>query len=134
MEKPLFQKIDCVLFYVPDLNDALAFYQDRLGLRLAWRTEQAAGLTMDDTGSEVVLHTGRKGTEIDFLVASADEAAQAFEEAGGKVIVSPFDTQIGRGVVMQDPWEHEYVLLDMSKGRLITDEHGNVVGNEAPQP
>lgn len=134
MEKPFFQKIDCVLFYVPDLNEALAFYEGKLGLQLTWRTDQAAGLIMGDTGSEIVLHTGRKGTEIDFLVSSADEAAKEFEEAGGKVIVSPFDTQIGRGVVVQDPWEHEYVLLDMSKGRLLTDEAGNVTGNEAPQP
>lgn len=130
MTQPLFQKIDCLLLYVPDLDEALAFYRDRLGHKLIWRTGVAAGLEMLDAGSELVLHTGRTGTEVDLLVASADDAAREFEAAGGAVVVPPFDTQIGRGVVVRDPWAHDLVLLDMSKGRLVTDEAGNVTGNE----
>ena len=44
----------------------------------------------------------------------------------------PFDIQIGRCVVVQDPWGNELVLLDMSKGRLRTDDAGNILGNEPP--
>jgi predicted enzyme related to lactoylglutathione lyase len=119
------------MFYVPDLDKAIAFYQDRLGHQLIWRTSAAAGLSMPNTDAELVLQTERKGEEIDFLVASADAAASEFEQAGGKVIVPPFDIQIGRCVVVNDPWGNELVLLDMSKGRLLTDELGNVIGNEA---
>lgn len=118
------------MFYVPDLNEAITFYRDRLGHRLAWRTSDAAGLKMPDSDAEIVLQAGRIRTEIDFLVSSADEAAKEFEKAGGKIIVPPFDIQIGRCVVVKDPWEHELVLLDMQKGRLRTDEWGNVIGNE----
>ncbi len=130
MKKSLFQKIDCVMFYVPDLNEAIAFYQERLGHRLAWRTPEAAGLKMPDTDAEIVLQVGQRRIEVDFLVSSADEAANEFAEAGGKIVVPPFDIQIGRCAVVKDPWEHELVLLDMSKGRLRTDEQGNVIGNE----
>jgi predicted enzyme related to lactoylglutathione lyase len=132
MTRPLFQKVDCIMLCVPDLDEALAFYQGRLGHELAWRSEDAAGLKMPGTDTEIVLQTGRKGTEIDLLVYSADEAAAEFERAGGEIVVPAFDIQIGRCVVVRDPWGHELVLLDMSKGRLITDEQGRIIGNEPP--
>lgn len=119
------------MLYVPDLDAAITFYRDQLGHRLAWRTAEAAGLKMPDTDAEIVLQTGREGTEIDLLVRSADEAAVEFEKAGGTIIVPSFDIQIGRCVVVRDPWGHVLVLLDMSKGRLSTDEQGNVIGNES---
>jgi predicted enzyme related to lactoylglutathione lyase len=63
------------------------------------------------------------------LVDSADKAAKWVEQAGGKVIVPPFDIQIGRCVVLEDPWGNPLVLLDMSKGPLKTDSDGNVIGD-----
>ena len=130
MNQPLFQKIDCIMLYVPDLDEAIAFYRDRLGHRLAWRTSYAAGLKMPDTDAEIVFQIGNKKTEIDFLVPSADEAAIEFEKAGGTILVPPFDIHIGRCVVVKDPWDHELVLLDLSKGLLLTDEQGNVIENQ----
>jgi hypothetical protein len=46
-------------------------------------------------------------------------------------IVPPFDIQIGRCMVVQDPWGTQLVLLDASKGLLVTDAAGNVTGNRA---
>jgi lactoylglutathione lyase len=131
--QPLFQKIDCVRLPVPDLEAALAFYRDRLGHRLIWRTPQAAGLQMPGTESELVLYTDGSQEEIDFLVDSADEAAQRVVEAGGTLVVAPFDIQIGRCAVVRDPWGNRWVLLDMSKGRLTTDADGYVTGNIRPE-
>jgi predicted enzyme related to lactoylglutathione lyase len=128
--KSLMRKIDCIRFTVPDLEAALDFYQEQLGHELIWRTETEAGLRMPDTSAEIVLHTREGPAEIDFLVESADAAALSFAEAGGKVIVPPFDIQIGRCVVVADPWGNELVLLDTSKGLLVTDEDGNVIGNQ----
>jgi predicted enzyme related to lactoylglutathione lyase len=127
---PLLRKVDCIRIPVPDLEAGLDFYRDKLGHSLAWRTLSAAGLTMPDGESEIVLHTERPGLETDFLVDSADEAAQRFVEAGGRLLVGPFEIQIGRCAVVADPWGSVLVLLDISKGRLLTDESGNVVGNE----
>ena len=79
---PLIRKVDCIRLYVSDLEAGLAFYRDRLGHALLWRT-----------------------------------------------IVPPFDIQIGRCVVLEDPWGNPLVLLDTSKGLLKTDADGNVIGN-----
>ena len=131
---PLVQKIDCVRLYVPDLEAGLAFYRDRLGHALIWRTEHALGLGLPGTDAEIVLQDEQPGQEIDFKVASADQAARQFVEAGGTIIVPPFDIQIGRAVVVQDPWGNPYVLLDASQGLLATDENGRVIGNLPPEP
>ena len=125
----LLQKIDCVRLYVPDLEAGLAFYRDQLGHPLIWRSEKAAGLRLPGTDAELVLQTEERGQEFDFLVESVEAAVTRFIQAGGKIIVRPFDIQIGRCVVLQDPWGNPLVLLDSSKGLLSTDADGNVVGN-----
>ena len=127
--EPLARKIDCVRLYVSDLDSGLAFYRDQLGHELIWRTECAAGLRMPETDAEIVLQTEDKVQEIDLKVESAEAAAARFKEAGGKVLVPPFDIQIGRAVVVQDPWGNQFVLLDASKGPLVTDAEGNVIRN-----
>ena len=38
------RKIDCILFYVSDLDSGIRFYQDTLGHKLIWRAEDSAGL------------------------------------------------------------------------------------------
>ena len=130
--KPLIRKVDCLRLYVPDLEAGLAFYRDRLGHELIWRSETAAGLKMPETDAELVIQTEEQRQEIDLLVDSADEAAEFIEQAGGKVIVAPFDIQIGRCAVVEDPWGNPLVLLDTSKGLLATDSKGNIFGNIEP--
>ena len=130
---PLVRKVDCVRFYVPDLEAGLAFYRDQLGHRLTWRTKDAVGLGMSGTDSEIVLQTERAEQEVDLNVESADRAAAVVEAAGGKVVVQPFDIRIGRCVVVEDPWGNRMVLLDYTKGLLVTDGEGNVIGNAPPR-
>ena len=132
MKDTLLQSLDCIRLYVPNLEQALAIYRDQLGLSVAWRSKEAIGLRLPQTDAELVLQTEHPGLEIDFLVESADRAAREVEQAGGKVMVQPFDIQIGRCVVVRDPWDNELVLLDMSKGQLLTDNDGNILGNANP--
>jgi hypothetical protein len=99
---------------------------------LIWRTKFAAGLRLPESEAELVIQTEDRRQEVDLLVDSADEAARFIEAAGGKVIVPPFDIQIGRCVVVEDPWGNPLVLLDASKGLLATDADGNVIGNLTP--
>ncbi len=132
MPDPLFRKIDCLQVPVPDLEAGLAFYRDKLGHELIWRTATAAGLRLPDTDAEIVLQTERPGMEANLLVPAADEAARRVVEAGGKLLAGPFDIQIGRCAVLEDPRGNALVLLDMSKGHLVTDAHGNVTGVERP--
>ncbi|MBN1311396.1 MAG: VOC family protein [Anaerolineae bacterium] len=126
---PLMRRVDCIRLYVPNLDAGLAFYRDRLGHELIWRTERAAGLRMLDTDTEIVLQSDDEKQEIDFMVESADVAAGQFEQAGGKIVVPVFDIQIGCCVVVEAPWGNQLVLPDMSTGLLATDADGNVVGN-----
>jgi predicted enzyme related to lactoylglutathione lyase len=79
-----------------------------------------------------VLHAEPQPPEIDFSVNATDEAVARFEKAGGTIVVPPFDIQIGRCAVVRDPWGNQFVLLDSSKGALVTDDEGNVIGN-APE-
>ena len=125
----LLRKVDCVRLYVPDLEAGLSFYRDLLGHPLIWRTETAAGLKLPETDAELVLQTQDRRQEVDFLVDSADESAAQIERAGGKVRVPLFDIQVGRCVVVEDPWGNPLVLLDTSKGLFKTDANGNVIGN-----
>jgi len=132
MAEPLFRAVDCIQVPVPDLDAGLAFYRDQLGHPLKWRTATAAGLGMPDSDAEIVLQTERSELEANLLVESADAAAEQFAAAGGRILRGPFDIQVGRCVIVADPFGNGPVLLDMSKGLLATDEHGNVAGNQPP--
>lgn len=127
---PLLHKVDCIQLYVPDLAAGLAFYCDRLGHQLLWRTDTAAGLALPDSDAEIVLQTARDGVAVDFLVPSADEAAASFLQAGGTVVVPPFDIPVGRCVVVADPWQNQYVLLDTRNGLFVTAADKRVIGVE----
>jgi Glyoxalase-like domain len=75
-----------------------------------------------------LLQTERPHPETDFLVDSADEAARRIQEAGGRVLDGPRDIPAGRLVVVADPFGNPLVLLDLSKGRFVTDSAGIVTG------
>ena len=130
--KPLIRNVDCVRFYVPNLEEGLSFYRDQLGHQLIWRTEHAIGLGIPDTDTEIVLQNNDHVQEIDFKVDSVEEATRRITESGAKVIIPPFDIPIGRCVVVQDPWGNQFVLLDFSKGLYATNGNGNVIGNKKP--
>ena len=129
LPSPLFNKVDCIRLYVPDLESGLVFYRDKLGQPLIWRSAGSAGLRMPGSEAEIVIQSGQSGQEVDITVGSADAATLRFAEAGGEVVVAPFDIQIGRCSVVRDPWGNQLVLLDTGKGLLATDKDGNVTGN-----
>lgn len=124
----LFSNVDCVELYVDNLEEGLRYYRDCLGLKLLWRTNTFAGLGMTGDITEIVLQTERQALNVDFKVESVEEAVRAITAAGGEVISAPFDIPIGKCAVVRDPWQNEYVILDMSKGRYKTDETGHVTG------
>lgn len=124
----MFRRIDCLLLRLPNLEDGLAFYRDKLGLPLAWiRPGRAAGLRMKDRKSELVLLQEHGSPETDLLVDSVDEACRAFVEAGGSLVQQPFDLPVGRCGVVRDPWGNSLVLLDSTKGPLRVDHDHRVI-------
>jgi catechol 2,3-dioxygenase-like lactoylglutathione lyase family enzyme len=83
---PLFRAIDCVSLRVDDLNAALDFYSRTLGHELIWRTDDAAGLRLQASEAELVLHTDERPMETEIEVCSVPEAINRFVKAGGELV------------------------------------------------
>lgn len=124
----LLKNVDCIELYVSDLDEGIKYYCDSFELKLLWRADTSVGLGLEDDIAEIVLQTDRKKMNVDFKVESVNDSIEKINKAGGKIIYGPFDIPIGKCAVIQDKWENEYVILDMTKGRYVTDEQGNVIG------
>lgn len=129
MEKiSVFQYVDCIELHVEDLEEGIAYYRDAMGLKLLWRKESSAGLGMDKDITELVLSTLRPGVWVDMKVESVEQTIPKILKAGGAVELPVFDIDIGKCAVVKDRWDNRYVILDMSKGKYITDQDGNILG------
>ena len=126
---PILRSVDAVTVPVPSLEAGLRFYRDRLGHALLWRNDHLgqAGLRLPESDTEVVLTTGG-AYEPCWLVSSVDEATAAVVNAGGSRIAGPSDIPVGRVAVVADAFDNPLVLVDLSKGRYVTDDAGNVTG------
>lgn len=124
----LLKNVDCIELYVSDLDDGIKYYCDCMELKLLWRADTSVGLGMENDIAEIVLQTDRKKMNVDFKVDSVVDSIEKIINSGGKIIYGPFDIPIGKCAVIRDKWDNEYVILDMSKGKYVTDEHGNVIG------
>lgn len=129
--EPLFRKIDCLSLPVPDLDEALAFYQKALGHELLWRDETSVGLRLPDCDAELVLHREARPAEVDFLVESVPLAVRCLVEKGAELVAGPFEIRIGLCAVLRDPWKNPITILDTSKGLLAVDETKRVRGKES---
>jgi catechol 2,3-dioxygenase-like lactoylglutathione lyase family enzyme len=130
MAGPVLRKIDAVTVPVPDLDSGLTYYRDRLGHPLLWRNDAIgqAGLGMPDSDTEIVLTTGLPYAPT-WLVDDVDAAVEVFD-----VVVTPaFDVPVGRCAVVEDAFGNRLVLLDLSKGRYVTDHNGSVTGVGTPE-
>ena len=133
MTRPLFRKVDNLLLRVDDLEAAISFYRDGLGHPIIWRDADAVGFALPDTDAELVVHL-RIGPETDMLVEDTDRAFAAFVSAGGTAVEPPFDIAIGRCARVRDPFGNVIVMLDQSKGRLLTSPDGRITGVEPLGP
>jgi len=129
---PLFTNVDCVELYVPDLQQGIEFYCNHLGLKILWKTDTAVGLGMANDIAEIVIQNEREQQEVDIKVDSVIEAIERIKKAGGEIVYGPFEIKIGKCAVVKDPWGNKYVILDATKGTFITDNEGNVVGQNKP--
>ena len=64
---------------------------------------------------------------IELYVPDLNDAVDKIKEIGGEIVYGPFDIPIGKCAVVRDKWSNEYVILDMTKGRYVTDEDGNIL-------
>jgi predicted enzyme related to lactoylglutathione lyase len=119
MREPIFRAIDGLQLPVSDLEAAIAFYGERLGHRLVWRRDDAAGFALpDQPGAEIVVQLTRPEAETDLLVDDVDSAVGRWTSAGATIEVEPFDIEIGRCAVLRDPFGNRLVILDMTRGPI----------------
>lgn len=123
----IFSNVDCVSFYVENLDDGITFYSKLLGLKLLWRASNSCGLGLENDITEVVLVTEHNPV-VQFKVDSVESALDRFLKAGGTLVYGPFDIDIGKCAVVKDKWENQFCILDMSKGKYTVDNNGNVTG------
>jgi predicted enzyme related to lactoylglutathione lyase len=124
---PVLKKINAVLVKVPSIQEGLDFYREQLGLQTFWKKENIASVRLGD--GQLVMST-TLGPETNILVESVEQAAKAFEKAGGKVISPPEDIDVGKMVIVEDAFGNRLTLVDFSKGFYKVDGSRNVVGVE----
>ena len=119
MTDSLLRAVDCVQVPVRDIDEAIAFYGDRLGQPLVWRSDEAADFALpDQPGAELVVQRERPEPEADLLVHDVEVATDRWIAAGGSIEVEPFDIAIGRCSVVRDPFGNRLVMVDMTRGPL----------------
>jgi predicted enzyme related to lactoylglutathione lyase len=66
-----------------------------------------------------VLHTTELPSELNvhYLVDDVTAAVATYSERGCTVRTPPFDIDVGRCAVLEDPYRNPICLLDLSKGR-----------------
>ena len=129
MSESMLRKIDCCMLKTDDLERAVAFYHGRLGHALLWRTHEAVAFRIPESEAELVVHLHLE-PEVYFVVNDVEDAYRSLLAAGASPLTAPFDIQIGKCAVVRDPLGNRLAILDQSKGELVTDAAGNVVGLE----
>jgi predicted enzyme related to lactoylglutathione lyase len=124
---PVLRMVDAVTVLVPDLDQGLEFYRDRLGHDLLWRNDELgqAGLRLPDSKTELVLSTNLQYAP-NWLVTSVQDAVADVVAAGGTVLVEPHEIPVGRLAVVADQFGNALILLDLSVGRYTTVPAGRV--------
>lgn len=131
----MLRAVDCITVPAPDVDSGIAFYVDSLGQQLLWRNDELgqAGLALPDADAEIVLTT-RQPCRPAWLVASAEQPAEAIRVAGGRIITEPSEIPVGRIAVVADPFDNMLVLLDLSKGHYVIAGTGAATGTTSTTP
>ena len=119
----MLRRVDCVMFRVADVDAAIAFYRDVMGLEPLWRDGNMAGLAFPETAApgartELVLHDNPAIPELDvnYKVEDVPQAVKALSDAGCTLVAGPFVIAIGHCAVIRDPFGNSLTLVDTTKG------------------
>ena len=107
------------MVYVADPALAAPYYVKVFGLRELWKDESTIGLGMSETDAEIVLHCDASipaKVVVHYLVDDVVDAVKRLEQQGCRVLVKPFEIVIGQCAVIEDPFNVQLCLLDMTKG------------------
>ena len=128
--KTQIKKVDCLWFYVDDLERWIDFYKNKMWLELKWKWENDAWFYLWDSEAELVIQTKEKRQEVDLLVDNVLESVKGFRKIWLKIIVEPFDINIWKCAVIEDLWWNTFTILDNTKWLYNTDKDGNILSVE----
>jgi predicted enzyme related to lactoylglutathione lyase len=120
----MLKSVDCVMFKVKDVDAAIAFYRDVMGLTPLWHDGEMAGLgfpALMDRGvlTEIVLHNDPNipvKVDVNYLVEDVPAALAKLTAEGCQVVAGPFPIAIGNCAVVRDPFDTLLTLVDMTRG------------------
>ena len=124
--------VDAVTVPVPDLDQGLAFYRDRLGHELIWRNDEIgqAGLRLPDSDTEIVLSLDLPYAP-NWLVTSVPQAVADIMAAGGALVRgAPPDRRGSAGGGRRSVRQLTCPARSV-QGRYAVDDTGRVTGVEA---
>ena len=121
----MLKKVDCLFFYVDNLDKWISFYRDKLWLELKWKWENDAGFILWE--SELVIQTREPNQEVDILVDDVLEAVDKFKKIWATIIEEPFDINIWKCAIIQDLWWNTFTILDTTKRLYKVDDDKNII-------
>jgi predicted enzyme related to lactoylglutathione lyase len=82
-------------------------------------------MLLQEGDAEVILHTDPNlpgQIEVYYLVDDVSAAILKFVDQGCKLLAEPFETRMGRGAVIQDPFGVRLCIQDMSRATVESDQ------------
>jgi predicted enzyme related to lactoylglutathione lyase len=123
----MLNKVACIVIYVNDLGEAKDFYSDVFHLKPIWEDQHRGevGLLFPASDTEIVLRTGPDmsgSTEVYYQVDDVATALEKYVYQGCTVLSEPFETRLGRGAVLQDPFGTRLCIQDLSKAAAQVEQ------------
>lgn len=113
------RKIDSIMFRVNNLENAVKYYQEALGLIKVWEdaARKMVGLIFPDSDSEIVLHQDPsiKNPDFSFLVNNVTEFCEEYKKKGYQVETEPFAVRTGKFAVLKDLDGNQISIIDLTK-------------------
>jgi len=117
--KQQLKKIDCIMYYVEDLDKATKFYEEVLGLKRGWTDikAQMIGFLFPETNSEIVLHRDKSlpNPDIAYSVENVEKFCQYYQDQGYLIELEPIDVRCGKFAILLDPYRNKLPIIDLTK-------------------
>ena len=126
----MINSVNCVNFYVDDLDQGIRFYRAFRGLQLLWRNETTAGLGLEDDITEIILQSTPLESNICFDCDDVYNIIDQFTMMGGIVIKEPFDSKYGKRAIIKDPFGNVFQIHDNTDSKYIRDDDGNIIAEK----
>ena len=112
----MLQQVDRILLRVPQLEAALRFYRDVLGLKIIRQDARLASLKLADSPTELVLHTDENlpADALYYRVENVRELYQNREKLRLNFVSAPVAVSRGFRGTIKDPFGNVMLLLDRS--------------------